>query len=112
MRQRNGDRNTRVSAGRFGNGGAGARFVVALATALTVVSAADGRSADESSAGDWNMLGRTSEQHHFSPLKSIDASNVGRLGLAWHADLPTADGLLANPLVDGGLVYQIGAYSQ
>jgi PQQ-dependent dehydrogenase (methanol/ethanol family) len=63
------------------------------------------------SAGEWTMLGRSPEQHHYSPLSAVNASNVKRLGLAWHADLPTADGLLANPLVADGLVYQIGAFS-
>jgi glucose dehydrogenase len=62
--------------------------------------------------GQWSMLGRGPEQHHFSPLVAIDDSNVKTLGLAWHADMPTADGLLANPLVADGLVYQIGAYAQ
>src|SRR5271156_4691066 len=62
--------------------------------------------------GEWSMLGRTPEQHHFSPLAAINEANVKTLGLAWHADLPTADGLLANPLVAEGIVYQIGAYAQ
>jgi PQQ-dependent dehydrogenase (methanol/ethanol family) len=63
-------------------------------------------------AGEWSLLGRTAEQHHYSPLQAIDEHNVSQLGLAWFADLPTTDGLLANPLVAGGLVYEIGAYSR
>lgn len=61
--------------------------------------------------GEWMMLGRTPNQHHYSPLSQINDRTVSALGLAWHADLPTQDGLLANPLVADGLVYQIGAYS-
>jgi quinohemoprotein ethanol dehydrogenase len=61
--------------------------------------------------GEWTLLGRTNEQHHYSPLRAINTANVKQLGLAWYADLPTQDGLLANPLVADGLVYEIGAYS-
>lgn len=63
-------------------------------------------------AGDWAMLGRTPNQHHYSPLDRINDHNVSSLRLAWHIDLPTKDGLLANPLVADGLVYQIGGYSK
>jgi PQQ-dependent dehydrogenase (methanol/ethanol family) len=63
-------------------------------------------------AGEWALLGRTNEQHHYSPLRTINPANVKQLGLAWYADLPTQDGLLANPLVADGLVYEIGAYSR
>jgi quinohemoprotein ethanol dehydrogenase len=62
-------------------------------------------------AGEWALLGRTYEQHHYSPLRAINTANVEQLGLAWYVDLPTGDGLLANPLVADGLVYEIGAYS-
>ena len=58
------------------------------------------------------MLWKDPGTTHFRPLRMINDANVRSLGLAWHADLPTADGLLANPLVADGLVYQIGAYSR
>ncbi|HEX8783091.1 MAG TPA: PQQ-dependent dehydrogenase, methanol/ethanol family, partial [Steroidobacteraceae bacterium] len=89
-----------------------ARSILVLTAALTAVAASHACPAGQVPGGDWSMLGRTPEQHHFSPLKEINDANAGRLGLAWHADLPTSDGLLANPLVDEGLVYQIGAYSR
>jgi PQQ-dependent dehydrogenase (methanol/ethanol family) len=62
-------------------------------------------------AGEWSLLGRTADQHHYSPLSTINDANVKQLGLAWYADLPTMDGLLANPLVFDGLVFEIGAYA-
>lgn len=94
---------------------------VASLLILGVIAAASipgSRGADAVSApaplgpDDWSMIGRTPEQHHFSPLTAISDANVSKLGLAWHADLPTDDGLLANPLVADGLVYQIGAYAR
>ena len=90
-------------------------FLASLALTLSARAAssrAPGDSPAAPAAGEWSLLGRTAEQHHYSPLQAIDEHNVGQLGLAWFADLPTTDGLLANPLVAGGLVYEIGAYSR
>lgn len=88
---------------------------VALGVVVTVApSSAQNQpgASTPATAGEWSLLGRTAEQHHFSPLKAINDSNVQSLGMAWHTDMPTADGLLANPLVADGLVYQIGAWSK
>lgn len=84
----------------------------AASLAATASAATPPGAAQPNSAGDWSQLGRTAEQHHYSPLSAINDANVRSLGLAWHADLPTGDGLLANPLVADGLVYMIGAWSQ
>jgi len=32
---------------------------------------------------NWFTLGRDGNQTYYSPLATIDASNVGRLGFAW-----------------------------
>jgi PQQ-dependent dehydrogenase (methanol/ethanol family) len=95
------------------------RWLPALLASLALVPSARGAPASAPSeapatpaAAEWSLLGRTPEQHHYSPLQSINERNVGQLGLAWFADLPTTDGLLANPLVENGLVYEIGAYSR
>ncbi len=89
--------------------GAFALMVLASMAGAVVFSGGAGAAPNP---GEWSILGRTSEQHHFSPLAAIADTNVKTLGLAWHADMPTADGLLANPLVADGLVYQIGAYAR
>ena len=39
--------------------------------------------------GNWMAPGRTWDEQRFSPLKQINESNVGRLGIAWFADLAT-----------------------
>src|SRR5579863_6414882 len=51
-------------------------------------------------------------EQRFSPLKQIDASNVGRLGLAWSYDIPLAPGnpqahQEATPLVFNNVLYSI-----
>jgi glucose dehydrogenase len=51
------------------------------------------------SPGQWLTIGRDYAETRFSPLKQIDASNVGRLGLAWSYDTQSLRGLEATPLV-------------
>src|SRR5579872_5589945 len=103
MRQRIGDSMSLVILGRVNLFRRRALITAALSAALATPPAVQsGQPASQVSDGDWSSLGRTPEQHHFSPLKAINDGNVKRLGLAWHAELPTADGLLANPLVDDG----------
>src|ERR1700741_4621402 len=51
---------------------------------------------------NWFTLGRDGNQTYYSPLSTIAASNVGRLGFAWTYDLATARGQEATPIfVDG-----------
>ncbi|TXS90339.1 PQQ-dependent dehydrogenase, methanol/ethanol family [Parahaliea maris] len=66
-------------------------------------------SAAEDDAGSWSILGRTSDVTHHSPLTQINTDSVEKLGLAWSAVIPSIDGLVGNPLVKDGVVYQSGA---
>jgi PQQ-dependent dehydrogenase (methanol/ethanol family) len=58
------------------------------------------------SPDDWLMYSRTYDAQRYSPLKQIDAQNVGQLGLAWSRGLPagTMEGI---PLVHDGVMYVI-----
>lgn len=76
------------------------RILAALA-ALALVSAAPPRIAD----ADWPGYGRTGGQEHFSPLNSIDPSNVAALGLVWSADLPALANSVTQPVVANGVLY-------
>ncbi|MEZ5937964.1 MAG: PQQ-dependent dehydrogenase, methanol/ethanol family [Hyphomonadaceae bacterium] len=67
-------------------------------------------SADET-PGMWLSHGRTYSEQRFSPLKKIDASNVGQLGLAWYAELDADRGMEATPIVVGGVMYVTSAWS-
>ena len=54
--------------------------------------------------GQWMSVGRTYDEQRFSPLDRINDRTVGRLGLAWYADIATERGMEASPLaIDGGL---------
>jgi len=47
-------------------------------------------------------------QQYFSPLESINAQTVSRLGLAWSYDLGTQRGQEATPVVVDGVMYTSG----
>lgn len=57
------------------------------------------------------MDGRTYDAQRFSPLKDINESNVGQLGLAWYAELDTYRGVEATPLFIDGVLYNVSAWN-
>lgn len=75
---------------------------------ITISGVAHSTDANMTSASEWRLIGLNAEEQHFSPLARISDKNVGRLGLAWAADMPGKDGLVGVPLVAGGVVYQSG----
>ena len=60
--------------------------------------------------GTWLTYGLTQTEQRYSPLKQIDALNVGQLGLAWSAPLVEAaggrGGTEGTPLVWNNTIYQ------
>lgn len=62
--------------------------------------------------GEWLSYGRTYDEQRFSPLAAINQQNVGDLGLAWFADMDTARGQEATPLVIDGKIYVTTAWSK
>ena len=66
--------------------------------------------AADSEPGKWMAPGRTWDEQRFSPLTQINDKNVGRLGLAWYADLNTYRGVEATPLVIDGVLYNVSAW--
>lgn len=61
---------------------------------------------------NWITHGRTYDEQRFSPLDNINAENIGDLGLAWFADMDTARGQEATPLVIDGKMYLTTAWSK
>src|SRR5579883_859015 len=57
---------------------------------------------------DWLTTGRDGDGTYFSPLESINAGNVSRLGFAWQFDLGTNRGQEATPVVIDGIMYTSG----
>ena len=61
---------------------------------------------------EWLTYGGDYAERRFSPLTAISAENVGTLGLAWSADLDTARGQEATPLMHDGVLYISTAWSK
>ena len=57
---------------------------------------------------NWFTAGRDDDGTYFSPLESINARNVKRLGFAWQYDLGTHRGQEATPIVVDGVMYTSG----
>jgi quinohemoprotein ethanol dehydrogenase len=54
---------------------------------------------DESNTAEWLSYGRTHSEQRFSPVITIDTSNVDRLRPDWYIDLPNDRALVSTPLV-------------
>lgn len=61
---------------------------------------------------DWAMTGFNYSEQRYSPLTQIDAGNVGKLGVAWYADMPDARGQEATPIVIDGKLFVTGPWSK
>ena len=72
----------------------------------------DGARIIKASGEEWLSYGRTYDEQRYSPLDQINTGNVGELGLAWYADLDTARGQEATPLVIDGKIYVTTAWSK
>jgi alcohol dehydrogenase (cytochrome c)/quinohemoprotein ethanol dehydrogenase len=60
---------------------------------------------------EWLSYGRDYAEQRFSPLTQVNDKTVGQLGLAWSADLETARGQEATPLMHNGTLYVSTAWS-
>ncbi|WP_020648073.1 PQQ-dependent dehydrogenase, methanol/ethanol family [Solimonas variicoloris] len=60
---------------------------------------------------DWPTNGYDYAGTRFSPLKQINAGNVGQLGLAWSYDLESTRGIEATPIVVDGVMYVTASWS-
>ena len=67
--------------------------------------------AQNKSSSDWPLHGLTFSEQRYSPLRMINDTNVGRLGLAWHSKLDVDRGTEATPIVIDGVMYTTGAFS-
>lgn len=61
--------------------------------------------------GEWLSYGNDYAEQRFSKLTQITDQTVGKLGLAWSADLDTARGQEATPLMHDGILYITTAWS-
>lgn len=94
---------------------AAAAVVVSLLAACSTRSEVNSQrmaaAADGGEAGQWMSYSRTWDEQRFSPLDAINETNVGRLGLAWYADLNTYRGVQATPLQVDGVLYNASVWN-
>jgi quinohemoprotein ethanol dehydrogenase len=96
-----------------------ASFILFLAGSATAEPPASGAAsvdgprivAADQEARNWLAHGRTYAEQRYSPLSSIDAENVEKLGLAWSYATGTTRGLQATPIVVDGVMYTTGVWS-
>ena len=81
---------------------------VSAAPALDAQTAAIAASEQD---GNWLSYGHSYNEQRYSPLTQINETSVGRLGLAWHLDLPGMRSLVSTPLVIDGVLYFSGSFS-
>src|SRR5271167_3681881 len=61
---------------------------------------------------EWLTYGHSYSEQRYSPLKQIDTTNVGRLGLAWSYDVGQGGGPQeATPLFANGVIYSVTNWS-
>src|ERR1700733_259004 len=84
----------------------------ATAVSTTASGGVDGARIAAAAPGEWLSNGRTYSEQRFSPLKQIDASNVGKLGVAWEYRTYSVRGLEATPLVADGVMDITEAWSK
>ncbi|MEI9852659.1 MAG: PQQ-binding-like beta-propeller repeat protein [Sphingomonas sp.] len=65
----------------------------------------------DSEPGNWLSYGRTYSEQRYSPLTQIDATNVGKLGLAWTYETRKGRGAEATPIVVDGVMYVTSAWN-
>ena len=96
-------------------------IAIAALAALTLTACDNAPSGDidanrlmaaQADDANWITYGRNYEEQRFSPLARINRETVGELGLAWSADMDTARGQEATPLVMDGKLYLTTAWSK
>lgn len=97
-----------LAAGALTLGSCDARFGGGSEGEITAAMLANADSDD----ANWITHGRNYSEQRYSPLDQINAGNVSELGLAWYADMDTARGQEATPLVIDGKLYLTTAWSK
>ncbi len=78
---------------------------------LPIAAQAFGGGARSGADANWTTHGGDTDETHFSRLKAINASTIGRLGLAWSLDLPGEVSLAGIPLAVNGVLYFTGDHA-
>ncbi len=86
----------------------GLRRLAALLIAVAALHGCKGGKPADPQNSDWEWLGNSAEMQHHADLSTINVDNVGDLELAWWVEMPNVDGLVGNPLIKDGVIFQGG----
>src|SRR4051812_38111143 len=87
-------------------------FIAAAAVLVIILLKMTGyhQNSPPDNSGNWVNGSRDANGTYFSPLTTIDAQNVEKLGFAWSYDMNTFRGQEATPLVVDGIMYTSGIW--
>jgi quinohemoprotein ethanol dehydrogenase len=88
------------------------RIFAALFMMALSVTQGHAQSVASSANTDWALLGNSPEMQHHADLAQINRDTVGKLELAWWTEMPGGSGLVGNPLIRDGIVFQSGPGGQ
>jgi quinohemoprotein ethanol dehydrogenase len=60
---------------------------------------------------EWTQHGGNANEQRYSKLKQVTVDNVGKLGLAWYAEIAERGGYQSTPLVIDGVIYMTAPWS-
>jgi quinohemoprotein ethanol dehydrogenase len=80
--------------------------------ALSMLLAGSSSAFSDPQNTNWAFLGNGPQVQHHSDLSQVNKETIGKLGLAWSAEIPTSYGLVGNPLIKNGVVFQGGPGGQ
>ncbi|MFG6284564.1 PQQ-dependent dehydrogenase, methanol/ethanol family [Sphingomonas sp. S6] len=98
-----------VLTGCGGKSADGAKAATALDTAE---QASETAMKGDGNGDNWAGIGYSYDEQRYSPLTDINDRNVGKLDIAWFADLDDARGQEATPVVVDGTMYVSHAWSK
>jgi PQQ-dependent dehydrogenase (methanol/ethanol family) len=84
-----------------------ARLATVLLAACALQACSGGKASDPANS-DWAFLGNSPEMQHHAGLSTINSGNIDKLDLAWSVEMPGVDGLVGNPLIEDGVIFQGG----
>lgn len=82
-----------------------------LGSSVQAISSDSGAPTDTEDQ-NWVHHGRTHDEQRYSPLDSINVSNVSELGLEWSYQFPSPRGKEGTPLMVDGTLYVTGSWSR
>src|ERR1700761_2316499 len=78
---------------------------LALSLLFSLAPVAVGTLGPSARASDWTTYNADEDATNFSPLNSINKTNVAKLGLAWTTDLDEKGVIQGTPLAVNGVIY-------